>query len=213
MATTQRARRPKTTALKTKSGTRRRVCGSRNKDDNGKVRKRELDAAQWVSTVQFARAAGVTDEAIRYAIKGGRIDAIVRSNRYRLNLDTELPKFLATFTRRGIAAHKQLEADAPGVIESEDGITEQNAAQRERMYKARKAKLDYLQSMGELIPAATVMREWQVIAQGVQGRLLSIPDRVSTIVQGMKHRDIHKVLTDEIRHALAVLSDSIKPGT
>jgi phage terminase Nu1 subunit (DNA packaging protein) len=167
-----------------------------------------------VSTGQLALAAGVTAPAIDYARKQGRIEAVVRNNRYRFNLDTELSKFLTTSVRRGVAVAKGYDdgEDAPDSKDG-DGITDTNAAVRERVYKARKAKLDYLERRGELIPSDAVLREWQAIAQGVQSRLLSIPDRVSTMVEGLKHREIHRVLTDEIRDALATLSDSITPGT
>lgn len=199
MPTVQRKRRAKSSATKKKSG------------GNGRVRKRQLDSSNWVSTGQLAKAAGVTEEAIRYALKEGKISAVVRNNRYRFNMDTELPKYLSTCTRRRVMGMKQLEHDAPEASD-EDGITETNAAQRERMYKARRAKLEYLQLQGDLVPAATVEREWQTIAQGVQARLLSIPDRVSTMVEGMKHREIHRVLTEEIRHALTDIADSVREG-
>ncbi len=181
--------------------------------EGGKVRRRQLDSSNWVSTGQLALAAGVTAPAIDYARKQGRIEAVVRNNRYRFNLDTELSKFLTTSVRRGVAVAKGYDDKDEPDAKDGDGITNENAAVRERVYKARKAKLDYLERRDELIPAAEVMREWQTIAQGVQARLLSIPDRVSTMVEGLKHREIHKVLTDEIRNALATLSDSITPGT
>lgn len=176
------------------------------------LRKRTVDAARWVTTGQFAKVAGVSDQAVRDAIRSGRISAVTRGQWYRINLDTELQRFRSTMVRRHLNARAAAEDEDPTSVDSEDGITEINAAQRERMYKARKAKLDYLQRKDELIPAATVLREWQNVAQGVQARLLSIPDRVSTMVEGMKHRDIHKVLTDEIRNALTDVSDSIRPA-
>lgn len=159
-------------------------------------------------------AAGVTPPAIDYARKQGRIEAVVRNNRYRFNLDTELPKFVGSSVRRGVAVTKGYDGseDEAAMSDGGDGITDANAAQRERVFKARKAKLDYLERKEELIPASEVLREWQTIAQGVQAQLLSIPDRVSTMIEGMKHREIHRTLTDEIRHALAQLSDSVKPG-
>ena len=81
----------------------------------------------------------------------------------------------------------------------------------ERVFKAKKARLEYQRAKEELIPAETVAHEWQVLAQNILSALLSIPDRVAPMMEGMGHREIHRTLTKEIKHACQAISDSIRP--
>lgn len=160
---------------------------------------------EYITTAKFAKLAGVTGCAVRQAIDTGRIQAIIVGQGYQLNVKTELAKFKATMTRKHLNSRKN------NTTSTESGsINVSNAALMERVFKAKKAKLEYHKMKEELISAEIVSREWQEIAQNLLSALLSIPDRIAPMIEGMGHREIHSTMTKEIKHACQAISDSLK---
>jgi excisionase family DNA binding protein len=167
---------------------------------------KDLDKTVYLTTTQFAKAANVTPTTVRQAIETGRIEAVMDGQWWRINVKTELEKFIGTLTRRNVNARH----GGNGKVDDE-GINSTNAALMERVFKAKKAELEYKRLNEELIPVETVTMEWQSIAQGLLSGLLSIPDRVAPMLEGMGHREIHSLLVKEIKHACQELSDSVRP--
>lgn len=183
-------------------------------------RPKKLDKSIWLTTGEFARRANCSKTSVQSALNTGKIKGILFGQWWRINVNTELAKMTGSMKRpRLVQRFKDGGYDGnggrdPSVNTDEendtDSINSMNAPLMERVYKAKRAKLEYLERKKELIPAETVSHEWQVIAQGLLAALLSIPDRVSPMIEGMGHREIHIVLTKEIKHACQQLSDSIR---
>lgn len=89
-------------------------------------------------------------------------------------------------------------------------MTSGDAAELITVVKAKKAQLEYETAAGKLIEVEVVAEEQLDMAAKVKSAMLTIPDRVSTMLEGLKHTEIHNKLTKEIKHALTNLSQSLK---
>jgi phage terminase Nu1 subunit (DNA packaging protein) len=190
------------------------------------------DPKVYKSTYQFAKLVGSTPPSVRHAIKVGRIEAVVDGKKFLVHINQK-QKFIKTMnpakSKQGMQAlqdailgEQQITQskrgsksakDYQGVDPNLDEINVANAPLMERVFKAKKARLEYLRTKEELIPAETVAAEWADIAQGVLSSLLSIPDRVAPMMEGMDHHEIHNTLVKEIKHACQQLSDSLRESS
>jgi len=91
----------------------------------------------------------------------------------------------------------------------EDQIPDLNESRaRREHYQAEKARLEALQGRGELVPAADVKRQAFELARAVRDELGGIPDRVASMIAACSDvRQVHRMLSEEIRVALRGLSD------
>lgn len=75
-------------------------------------------------------------------------------------------------------------------------------------YNAQLARLEYEERSGKLVNADEVKAEAFRLARTVRDAMMNIPDRVSAELAGeMDARNIHALLTDEIRKAMESLID------
>lgn len=91
-----------------------------------------------------------------------------------------------------------------------EDMTSLDAAELITVVKAKKAQLEYETAAGKLIEAEDVVQEMLDIAAKVKTAMLNIPDRVSSMLEGLDHVAIHNKLTKEINHALTNLSQRLK---
>jgi hypothetical protein len=91
----------------------------------------------------------------------------------------------------------------------EDQIPDLNESRaRREHYQAEKARLEALQGRAELVPAADVKRQAFELARAVRDELSGIPDRVASMIAASSDvRQVHRMLSEEIRVALRGLSD------
>ena len=91
----------------------------------------------------------------------------------------------------------------------EDAIPELNESRaRREHYQAEKARLEALQGRGELVTVEDVKREAFALGRALRDQLMGIPDRVASMVAATNDpRQVHQLLTEEIRVALRGLSD------
>lgn len=76
--------------------------------------------------------------------------------------------------------------------------------------KAKKAQLEYEKEMGRKIDLDEAMIAQEEIAEAVKSAMLSIPDRVCSEMEGMTSLAMHRLLTEEINHALTSLAVSLR---
>lgn len=102
---------------------------------------------------------------------------------------------------------EQLRAFIQGL--PEDAIPDLNESRaRREHYAAEKARLEALQGRGELITAADVKKEAFSLARAVRDALMTIPDRLAPELAACTDaRQVHQLLSDEIRVALRGLSN------
>lgn len=178
---------------------------------------------------EFAKAKGVTPAAVTHAIRSGRLNgALVTENGKQL---IDLERGLALWDERTLrnnnakvgtpagAATAPTTAPTPAptpaqlraYIEAlpEDAIPDLNESRaRREHYQAEQAKLAALQGRGELVPVAEVRKEAFALARAVRDELSGIPDRVASMLAACSDvRQVHRMLSEEIRVALRGLSD------
>lgn len=173
----------------------------------------------------FAKARGVTAAAVSQAIKSGRIRAAVVTRNGREWIDHEKAMLLwdkntqqqppSTKERAAKVSGpaqerptaKQLQAFIEGLPEDQIPDLNDSRARREH-YLAEKARLEALQGRGELLPADQVKAQAFALARAVRDGMLGIPDRLAPVLAAtMDSRQVHQLLSDEIRVALRSLAD------
>lgn len=102
---------------------------------------------------------------------------------------------------------EQLERFIKGLPEDSIPDLNESRARREH-YQAEKARLEALQGRAELVTAAEVERKAFELARAVRDELAGIPDRVASMVASCSDvRQVHRMLSEEIRVALRGLAD------
>ena len=76
--------------------------------------------------------------------------------------------------------------------------------------KAKKAQLEYEKELGKKIDLDEVLIAQEEIATAVKSAVLSIPDRVCSEMVGMNAHDMHRLLTEELNHALTSLASGLR---
>lgn len=175
--------------------------------------------------IDFARARGVTPAAVTHAIRSGRIAGAVVTQNGRKLIDFDLasklwdantlqqppPVAARSAPPTTGPARRVSDEDLAAFIRGlpEDQIPELNESRaRREHYQAEKARLEALQGRGELVPAADVKRQAFELARAVRDELGGIPDRVASMLAACSDvRQVHRMLSEEIRVALRGLSD------
>jgi phage terminase Nu1 subunit (DNA packaging protein) len=166
---------------------------------------------------EFAKIKGVSGAAVSQAIKSGRIRGAVVTQNGKELLDHDLALELwerntlqqppPTNARKDPPTDKQLREFIDGLPEDQIPDLNESRARREH-YQAEKAKLEALQGRGELVPAEEVKREAFAMGRQIRDALQGIPDRVASLLAASSDvREVHRMLTEEIRVALRGLAD------
>lgn len=159
---------------------------------------------------------GVSSEAVKKAILGGRLVASVRkkeNGKYEVNPDAANIEWDLATNHKHRPKYKNAEMPPPTprvVIAPENlpPVADQKvslfeAQRRHEEAKARMAELKLHEMEGTLVSSEGVKDEAFKIARAVRDSLLGIPDRVSGEFAGITQaHEIHARLTDEIRKAL-----------
>lgn len=178
-----------------------------------------------ISLTEFAGIRGVTLEAVRKAIKSGRL---VNSVKY--NDKGKMPKVdpivaMAEWERNtdhskrfhGGDAHKAPRAtpfQKPDVNRPDEppaggGPSVNQSRAVFEAYRARLAKLEYDERSGKLVDAEAVKNEAFKHARATRDAMQNIPDRVAAEFAGISDPAvIHMRLSEEIRKALEGLADA-----
>ena len=181
-----------------------------------------------ISMSEFARRKGVTPQSVCKAVKCGRIGVIHekgkpkldweiasvqwdRSRRVRaesLQKDAEPPVIEAPETPEAEAAHI-LDDDEP-VIPPGTIYAEQRGATE--AYKAKLARLEYLEKKGQLVKAIDVKYAASKMVAAIKQRVQSVPSKAKIRLPHLSISDM-SVLDDLMRETLTELSEwSLKNG-
>lgn len=171
---------------------------------------------------EFARIKGVSIEAVRKAVKAGRlvnslkytegkkvpkIDPVVAAAEWERNTDhskrtnggdIRLEQRQTPYTKPDVPRPNEPIAQGGPSINQSRAILE--------AYKARLAKIEYEVKTGKLVEAAVIKDESFRLARSVRDRLSNIPDRVAAEFAGSSNAaEIHMRLSEELRQALEAL--------
>ena len=157
----------------------------------------------FVSARQYAQHRGVSHTAVQKAIRQGRIRTTPDGR-----IDVEpADRDWQRNTGPAATSHPALapERTAPG---SHPGPSYAQSRAVRELYMARLAKLDYEERTGKLVDAAEMAKAAFDDSRVVRDRLLTIPDRISSLIAAeTDERRVHNLLTVEIREALMDLSN------
>ena len=180
---------------------------------------------RWLTPSQFARAAGVTPAEITQSVKRGRIVIARRAGKKRIDLKTQLPRFMSTVKHAGHL--KSTAADqAPKTGPKARGAGKNGkpkppppptidpivlARQIQERYKTIDLARDHEIRAGNLVLREEVLAEFKDIAAKVKRGSLTIPDRLAPLVAEEKTRKrCFDILEGECRTILEDLADAIR---
>lgn len=93
--------------------------------------------------------------------------------------------------------------------EISDRMTLTQAQRAEKIWMARKKKLDYEREAGKLVDVDTVRKEAFESARAVRDAILAIPDRISSLLAAeVDPARVNVMLADELRNALEGLTNA-----
>lgn len=171
-----------------------------------------------ISLRTYAKARGISHEAVRQAIKAGRLkksityvgddpkiaDETLADQEWAANTDQSKPRNRIT----GDPKHRRAGKDDPMKPMANDAGSDgvgrgpsyaQSRAIREA-YMARLAKMDFEEKAGKLIPADGARVAIFNTARKARDMLMAVPDRVAPLVIGQTDaHEIHRILMDEMR--------------
>jgi hypothetical protein len=170
-----------------------------------------------VSLAEYARHRGVSQAAVTYAIRDGRI-TFERDEKGRKLLDVDKADVQWNENTRhdkrvnGLGASPtdpvvSLEVNFEGSEDPEAAVmtVAEARAQRER-YLAKLVKLEYEEKVGKLVPADQVQDRWTKVASIVRTKVLGIPAKVRTRLPDI-NADQYLAIEAIIREALEDLAD------
>lgn len=152
-----------------------------------------------LSQAQFAKEMGVSQEAVRLAIKSGRVVSW-REEKGRVRIDSEKAKaeWAANTQKRTPVQQEMRGVQGPTINQSRTILEE---------YRAKMAQADYEEKIGTLVLGDTVKKQAFASAREARDRLMNIPDRVAGLVAAESNeRACHEILMQEIRAVCDELS-------
>lgn len=193
--------------------------------------------SELITLMNFARRMGISHTSVMKAVNADRIDAVDKSGKLWFDWDIEMPKFVRTSrdpkvlkrygafaansedeSARDVASGKRLRRTASGSPSSGNELMEKpvedmdivEAQQLTAIMKAKRAQLDYQQAKGQLVELKLVMSLYMDIGEKVKSSVMSLPDRLCPMFEGMKAEEMHLTMSTELKHALSSLSDDIE---
>lgn len=80
--------------------------------------------------------------------------------------------------------------------------------ERKEHYNAEIARLQALKEREDLVPTADVKRQAFTMGRQIRDNVMGIPDRVAPLLAAAQDsREVHRLLTEELRTALRVIAD------
>ncbi len=170
----------------------------------------------WMSQAQYARARGVSREAVRKAIQAGRI-VLVNGKIDPAMADSQWDRNTRKAIGRG-GVPATGEAPATGALDDQDGHRKGYEAARAKreFHEARLAEMKDRERSGELVEVARVTMAVADIMRVIVDGLERIPDRVAPQINaGMSQAEIHAMVENEarsIREDFRIAIESLRFG-
>ena len=173
--------------------------------------------AEWVAVREVARRRGVSAPAVMKAVATGRIpqSAVRRGESGRL-VAIELEQAMACWDARTDPAKGGTIIDlvAPavptsGAVAPADQHSYHAERAKNERFRALQSELDYLESLGQVVPADTDASVRFRRYRAMRDQLMNIPDRLAPVLAA-EHDParVHAAMAAEIRRVLNELSDA-----
>lgn len=156
-----------------------------------------------VTAAEYARRRGITQEAVRKAIQGGRlVECVVTNERGRQRI---IPSVADAEWDKNTQHHRNTKPQPEQRVDDDllDIPNFNESRAKREAYQAELARLDYEEKQGTLVNAEAVKKEAFRTARLVRDAMLNIADRIaSELASETDSFAVHKKLTNEIRTAL-----------
>lgn len=160
---------------------------------------------------EFAKLVGVTPDAVRFAIRTGRLVKSVEikpNGRHLIDIETGKAEFEDNKQRGARNGQKLQERKSEAESGESESIIEYE--RKLKRYQAEIARLKYEQQSGDLVGADDIRRQAFKVARAVRDAMFNIPGKISAELAGETDQfKIHSLLEEEIRQALENLSSEI----
>lgn len=174
---------------------------------------------RYITRPEFAMRMGVSNEAVYKAIRVGRIKTKKKKGQILIDSRTEAPKFLATSTvalanavDRTFYLNGGNNGHSPANTKSQMTIAQ--AREKQEVYKAKKAELEYFERIKTVIETRAVQRDWVSIGTLIRKAVTGIPDRLAPLVAAESNVDVcYRILDEECRIILEDLASDIERRT
>jgi len=175
--------------------------------------------SEFISQREYARRRGCSHEAVRKAIKAGRIaahdgkiDPDEANRQWAGNTDETKSKNTLSGNPhlRAIPGAPEQPAEGPGPSsgESNAGPSYTQARAVREAYTARLARLEYEERNGKLIEVERVRIDWFNFSRAARDMLLAIPARLAPVLAAETDPfTIHMRLDEELRRVSNQLAD------
>jgi hypothetical protein len=154
---------------------------------------------------EYARHRGVSREAVRQAVRDGRIalgddgliDFAAEDEAWEQNTDTTKPRNSVTGEPR------------PGRRQAAATTTLAKHKATHEEWRAKQARLDYRKASGDLVSRREAEQRFEEVARRARQRLEAIPDRLAAMLAAEADpAEVHRLLREEIRVACSELADA-----
>lgn len=167
-----------------------------------------------ISIREFARRVGVSDTAIRKAIKLGKIKMVQTGSQKGINYETGL-QAVKDFGIGAIYNEKNtenniLEPTIPNVAAKTkaDTATFQESKRREAYFKSELARLEYEKESNILVNKQEVYKQLFALAKEIKNQILLVPDRcIDEILEAESRNESHTILLKELNETLVDIAN------
>ena len=181
-----------------------------------------LDKTKWISCAELARIRGVSTQAIFELAKAGKLNPAVQQvpgkKRPVIFRDLAIKILDAMPMSKKMAAVESMGPGEMTIVETEPDTETENIEEdkipnivvsnaRAAHFKAKLARLEFLEKSGQLIDAEQVKKEAFRMGRTIRDRVEAIPDRIAAIVAAETNvKKVHKLLAAEFRGVLEDLA-------
>lgn len=183
-----------------------------------------MPLAELISMSEFARRKGVTPQSVHKAVKSNRIGVVHTGKGYpkidwdiaseqwdrtaRMRTELEKPRAISAagddFELEELADEKAAtDDDDPGVPSGMDYFQQRGATEA---YKAKLARLEYLEKKGQLVRADDVKYACSQMVAAIKQRVQAVPSKAKIRLPHLTVSDM-SVLDDLMRETLTELAD------
>lgn len=145
-----------------------------------------------VTQAEYARHRGITRQAVSQAVRNGKIVLIDGK------VDVESSD--AAWDSGPQMGRVQPDGQARALDKTAISTSLASSRALREAYTARLAKLDWEIKSGEVVSAEKARRAAYNTGRRVRDLLMAVPDRLSASLEMRTSADVHKIISDEVRH-------------
>ena len=142
-------------------------------------------------------------------LSGVKLAAQIGKSSQHVNAQRRAGKSDAEIIAEATQRNESQSTTAPDAVDAE---TMAQAQRRKEIAQANLKELEESEKRGQLVDITAAAQAWHDAGTRLRDELMGIPDRVALKLEGKNARQIREVLMSEVRRALLMLSDELRPA-